>query len=202
MEQRTNNTPEINHLLDRLQTLPAANVGDAMERFGIIDGAIAPVWRGARAVGPAYTVHTREGDNLGVHEALAAAPAGSVIVVNAGGLTKRALIGELMAGRALRKGIAGFVFDGAVRDGHDIGEMQMPVFARGLSPAGPYKSGPFRLQVDVAIGGVVVHPGDIIVADDDGVAVIPVDQLAEVVEAAEAIFASETERRAKIWGES
>lgn len=199
MEQQSPTTAE---LLARLATIPAANVGDAMERLGIVDGAIGPIWRGARVVGPAFTVWTREGDNLGVHEAIAQASEGEVIVVNAGGFTQRALMGELMAGRALHKGIAGFIYDGCVRDRADIAEMKMPVFARGISPAGPYKNGPFHVQVPVAIGGVVVCPGDIVVADDDGVAIIPIAQLAQTVERAEAVFADETGRREKIWGQA
>lgn len=187
-------------VLTRLGRVPTANIGDAVDRLGIVDGGIGPIWRGARVAGPAFTVWTREGDNLGIHEAIAAAPAGSVIVVNGGGLTKRALIGELMGGRAKQKGIAGFVFDGAVRDRHDLEQIDMPVFARGVSPAGPYKNGPFRLQVPIAIGGVSVAPGDIVVGDDDGVAVIPAADAAGVADRAEAVFADETGRRAKIWG--
>lgn len=186
----------------RLRRLPSANVGDAMSRLGVVDGAIKPVWAGAAMVGPAFTVWTREGDNLGVHEAIAQAPAGAVIVVNGGGLTTRALMGELMGGRAKLKGIAGFLYDGAVRDAEDLGEMSMPVFARAISPAGPYKNGPFRLELPVAIGGVAVSPGDMIVGDGDGVVVIPASDVDDVVARAEAVWADEAERRAKIWGQS
>lgn len=125
-----------------------------------------------------------------------------MIVVNGGGLTTRALMGELMGGRAKLKGIAGFLYDGAVRDAEDLGEIDMPVFARGVTPAGPYKSGPFRLGVPVAIGGVAVNPGDMVVGDGGGVVILPVAELDEVLVRAEAVWADEAERRVKIWGDS
>ncbi|RGE19620.1 methyltransferase [Leucobacter sp. wl10] len=187
---------------EALRGIPVANIGDAVDRLGLADSGIAPVWRGATLVGPAFTVWTREGDNLGIHEAIAAAPAGSVIVVNAAGFTSRALLGELMAGRAHQRGIAGFVVDGAVRDAGELGRLRIPVFARGISPAGPYKNGPFRNQVPVALGGVSVSPGDIIAGDDDGVAVVPASDLGRVAAAARAVREDENQRREKIWSAS
>lgn len=181
--------------------IPAANVGDAMDRLGIMDSGIRAMWPGARVIGPAFTVWTREGDNLGLHQAIADAPEGAVIVISGGGLTTRALMGELMAGRALHKGIKGFVFDAAIRDREDIEKMGMPVWARAVTPAGPYKSGPFRLQVPIACGGVAVMPGDFIVADADGVVVIPAADVDDIAVKAQAVFDDETSRREKIWGD-
>jgi regulator of RNase E activity RraA len=185
-------------IVDRLAKLPAANIGDAMDRLGVADSAIQAVWPGAKIAGPAFTVWTRPGDNKGIHAALQLARPGDVIVVAGGADESRALLGELIGERAINLGVAGFALDGAARDAEALGEIGLPVFARATSPAGPYKDGPFRLGTAVAFGGVPVLPGDVIVGDSDGVVVIPREQAAAVAEAAEAVFADETSRRQAI----
>lgn len=187
-------------LIGRLAALPAANIGDAMDRLGALDSHIQAIWPGARVAGPALTVWTREGDNAAIHEALGIARPGDVIVVNGGGDEGRALLGELIGGRAKAAGVAGFVLDGAARDAADLGEIGMPVFARACTPAGPYKNGPGRIGVTVAVGGVAVSPGDVVVGDGDGVVVVPLADLERVVLAAEAVFEDEGRRRAVISG--
>ncbi|GAB3440968.1 RraA family protein [Actinophytocola sediminis] len=184
--------------LDRFRTLPCANIADAMQRLGALDSRIKPAWAGATVVGAAYTVWTRPGDNLGIHEALRHARPGDVLVVNGGGDESRALIGELIAGRAKGRGIVGFVIDGAVRDADGLAEYDMPVFARASTPAGPYKHGPFVLATPVAVGGVVVHPGDVIVGDADGVVVVPAAMADQVIEHAQAKHDDELRTRATI----
>ena len=187
---------EIADLLGRLRRLPVANVGDAMDRISAVDSAIRPMWRGARLVARAYTVLTRSGDNQGIHEAIDLAAPGGVLVINGFADTSRALVGELLAGRALANGLAGFVIDGAIRDVDEIEELGLPVFARAVTPAGPYKMGPHRQQVPVALGGQCVNPGDVVIGDGDGVVVIPWAQLASTVLAAEAIQSNETVKKA------
>jgi RraA family protein len=183
------------NLIDRLRSVPAANIGDGMERLGLLDSSLQAVWPGAQVVGPAYTVWTRSGDNLFIHKALEECSPGDVIVVNGHGDLSRALIGELIGARAAAKGIAGFVIDGAVRDAEGLRGYGMPVFARAITPAGPYKNGPGRLQVPIAVAGVAVLPGDLIVGDGDGVAVIPQSMAEQVTAAAEAVQRDEAGRR-------
>lgn len=185
-------------VLERLAKLPAANIGDAMDRLGVADSAIQAIWPGARIAGPALTVWTRPGDNQGIHRALQLARPGDVIVVAGGGDESRALLGELIGERAINLGIAGFALDGAARDAETLGEIGMPVFARATTPAGPYKNGPSRLGTPISFGGVPVMPGDIIIGDSDGVVIIPREQAMNVAEAAEAVFADESNRRAAI----
>ncbi|EMY32739.1 hypothetical protein D477_018556 [Arthrobacter crystallopoietes BAB-32] len=185
-------------LVARLAALPAANIGDAMERLGVADSAIQAIWPGAKLAGPAFTVWVAAGDNQGIHASLAAASPGDVVVVSGGGDTSRALLGELIGERAISAGLAGFALDGAARDAEVLGEIGLPVFARATSPAGPYKNGPFRIAVPIAFGGVPVLPGDIIVGDSDGVVIVPCDRAAEIATAAEAVFADEAARRARI----
>lgn len=188
-------TPE---LLTRFAQLPTANVADAMDRLGVLDARIKPVWAGATIVGPAYTVWTRAGDNKFLHEALRLAQPGDVLVVNGQGDESRALIGELMAEQAKANKLAGFVIDGAVRDAETIGEIEVPVFARAVTPAGPYKYGPGRLGRTVAVGGVAVAPGDIVLGDADGVVIVPLGEAEQVLQGAEAKYADETARRNEI----
>lgn len=179
----------------RLGALPTANIADAMQRLGAMDARIKPVWDGATLVGAAYTVWTRPGDNAGIHEALRHVQPGDVLVINGGGDESRALIGELIGGRARARGVAGFVIDGAVRDAPGLAEYDMPVFARGLTPAGPYKDGPYVVAAPTAVGGVVVNPGDVIVADADGVVVIPLAQADAVADLAQAKHDDELRKR-------
>jgi regulator of RNase E activity RraA len=120
-------------LVDRLAKLPAANIGDAMDRLGVADSAIQAIWPGAKIAGPAFTVWTRPGDNQGIHQALGLAKPGDVIVVSGGGDESRALLGELIGERAINLGIAGFALDGAARDAEALGEIGMPVFARAIT---------------------------------------------------------------------
>jgi len=181
-------------IIERFARVPAANVADAQERFGVASG-LTPIWPGARLAGPALTIWTRPGDNLYVHHALDIAKPGDIIVINGHGDVSRALIGDLIGIRAKALGVGGFVIDGAVRDADALAECGMPVFARAVTPAGPYKFGPGRLQQPVAIAGVVVVPGDIVVADADGVVVVQRADAEQVLIDAEKIEAAEAQKR-------
>lgn len=185
-------------LIDGFRGIPVANVGDAMDRLNVLDAHIGPVWAGARLVGSALTVTTRSGDNKVIHEAIDVALPGDVLVINGGGVTDRALIGDLIGLRAKAVGIVGFVVDGAVRDAEGLAALDMPVFARGLTPAGPYKNGPGYVGGPAAVGGVAVVPGDLVLGDADGVAVVHSGAAAEVLVKAKAVVAQELSRRAEI----
>ncbi|MET1052685.1 MAG: methyltransferase [Mycetocola sp.] len=189
---------DIPAIIRRFADLPVANIGDAMGRLNVVDPSITAVYRGARLAGPAYTVEVPGGDNAGIYEALEHIAVGDILVVNGHGVTNRALIGELISERLRQLGVAGVVIDGAIRDARDIEEMGFPIFSASITPAGPYRHGPFRVGVPVAVGGVVVAPGDIIVGDDDGVAVIPLSDAALIVELAEKKNADELAIRASI----
>lgn len=151
--------------------LPTTIIGDSQDRFGIPAG-LRPIWNSEPFAGEAYTVLTAPGDNLGIHRALAEILPGQVLVVDGGGYEARALIGDLVAEKALALQVAALVIDGAVRDVADIESLGIPVYARTVIPAGPWKNGPYRLNAPVTVGGVVVSPGDIIVGDRDGIAVV------------------------------
>lgn len=169
----------------RMGMIPAATVGDAQDRLGVVDSAIKAVWPGAAIVGRAVTLEVPGGDNAGIHELIPTLQPGDVLVINGHGDEQRALIGELIAGKLRARGVLGIVIDGAVRDADELGRMRFPAFARAVTPAGPYRNGPFRGRVPIAVGGVVVTEGDVILADADGVVVVEWQRAREVLARAE-----------------
>ncbi len=135
-----------------------------------------------RLIGPACTVKVFPGDNLMVHKSLDIAKPGDVVVVDAGESRMNAALGDLISTKARHRGIAGFVVDGHVRDLPDILELDFPIFARGTLSIGPLHRGPGEINYPICCGGVVVNPGDIVVADQFGVVMIPRDNATEVLE--------------------
>lgn len=157
-------------LLARFSGLAAANVADAMNRFGFMSGIVS---RTGRAVcGFAVTVNARPADNLMVHKALAVATPGDVVVVSTGGSTTNAVVGDLMCRTAARARLGGIVVDGAIRDVEGIGALGFAAFSRSVSPGACDKDGPGEINVPISCGGAVVMPGDIIIGDNDGVVVV------------------------------
>ena len=153
-------TPAISDLMNRMYTLPTQ-----------IRTMTGP---GLRILGPACTVKVYPGDNLMVHKSLDIAAPGDVVVVDAGGSTMTAVLGDLVSTKARHRGIQGFIVDGLIRDLPAILALgDFPVFARGVTPIGPLHRGPGELNFPVSMGGVVVHPGDVIVGDLNGVVAIP-----------------------------
>lgn len=165
--------PPAKRLLDAFATLPTSNISDNMLRHYGAGARLRPFHRGAKLVGPAFTVKTRPGDNLLTHKAIDMAAPGDVILVDAGGALDQAIIGEIMSSHARSRGIAGMVIDGAIRDVDAIAAADFPVYACGVTHRGPYKDGPGEINVTISIAGMVVNPGDIIVGDADGLVAIP-----------------------------
>lgn len=149
----------------------AAQVAIVSDNMNRLHGtrALRPLHGNARLIGTAITVKTRAGDNFMLHKAYELLRPGDVLVVDGGGDLNQALVGEIMMTRAKTMGVAGFVIDGAVRDVGAFAEAGFPCFARGVTHRGPYKSGPGEINVPVAIDGMVVMPGDVILGDEDGV---------------------------------
>lgn len=190
--------PVSDQLLERLSAIPVANIADGMGRLGMMSSEIRPVHPSSRLCGRAFTIWTRAGDNKVVHEALDHVRPGDVVVINGEGDTSRALIGELIAARAKLRGAVAFVVDGAVRDAPGLAAYGVPTFARAVTGAGPYKSGPGAHSVPIAMGGVVVNPGDVVAGDDDGVVVIPSEHASAAADAAAAKQASEESVRTQL----
>jgi RraA family protein len=179
-------------LVAELGRMVTPHLSDSMERLYGAGANLRPMHKGGTLAGPAFTVRTAPGDNLLVHKALDMARAGDVIVVDAGGLTGNAIIGELMATHAKQRGIAGIVIWGAIRDSAELAAGDFPVYAAGVTHRGPYRNGPGEINVPVVIGAMPVRPGDIIVGDADGLIAVPQEDAARVLASAKAILAKET----------
>ncbi|HKP24643.1 MAG TPA: RraA family protein [Dongiaceae bacterium] len=173
-------------LVAKFRNLPVANVSDVMSRMSAGGPRLRPLHAGGPMAGPALTVKTRPGDNLMIHKALLMAEAGDVIVVDAGGDISIALVGELMLSYAIARGVAGIVINGAVRDYGWIKSNAFPVFAAGITHRGPFKDGPGEINVPVALDGMVIEPGDLVLGDDDGLLCVPFDHAAAIHEQARA----------------
>jgi regulator of RNase E activity RraA len=171
--------------------LPAANVSDCMSRMFAGGAKLRPMHREGVLAGPAFTVKTRPGDNLMVHKALDIAEAGDVIVVDAGGDLTNAIIGEIMVNHAINRKLAGIVIYGAIRDFGTIRQQDWPVYAAGVTHRGPYKDGPGEIGVPIAVDGMVIEPGDLILGDPDGLVCVPYDVTAKVLADTQAKHAAE-----------
>lgn len=167
-------------IVQRYRDLPVANVSDVMNRMSAGGPQLRPLHAGGVLAGPALTVKTRPGDNLMIHKALLMAEPGDVIVVDGGGDLTSALMGELMLSHAIKVGVAGVVIHGAVRDSAWIKAHDFPVFAEGITHRGPYKDGPGEINVPVALAGMVIEPGDLVIGDDDGILCVPFDEAVRI----------------------
>lgn len=152
-------TPDISDLLNRLYAVDPAIRGLTADQH--------------RLCGPACTVKVFPGDNLMVHKSLDVAQSGDVIVIDAGGSPMNAVLGDLVSLKAKHRGIAGFVVDGLIRDLPGIRELDFPVFARGTTSIGPLHRGPGEINYPICCGGVVVNPGDLVIADSAGLVIVP-----------------------------
>lgn len=170
--------------IDAFRELPVANVSDCMSRMYAGGARLRPI-HDAQSVlaGPALTVRTRPGDNLMLHHALDIAEPGDVIVVDAGGDLTTAILGEIMVAIAQKRGVAGIIVNGAIRDADEIRRMDFPLYAAGITHRGPYKDGPGEVNTTIAIDGMVIEPGDLVLADGDGVLTVPFDQTETILAA-------------------
>lgn len=182
--------------IKKLSAFGAATVYEAQGAVGALDSGIKPIDPASVLAGPALTVDTRPADNLMLHCALLKARPGDVLVVDAKGFLEAGPWGDVLTLAAMKAGIAGLVINGAVRDANAIVGMGFPVFCRGLSIKGTGKNQPGKVNVPIAIGDVTINPGDIIVGDRDGIAVVPADRVDEVIAASSARERKEDEFRA------
>lgn len=162
-------------LIDQFRLFETPDISDLLNRLYAMSPKIHNLINDQAIAGPACTVRVYPGDNLMIHKALDVAKPGDVVVVDASGCSTTAVLGDLVSQKAKHRGIEGFVIDGLIRDLPAMRDVGLPVFATGVTPVGPLHRGPGELNYAVSCGGVVVHPGDIIVGDITGVVVIPRD---------------------------
>jgi RraA family protein len=174
------------------------NVGDCLGRTAAMGSHIQGLSPGMKVVGPALTVNVPPTDNLMIHKALTLVQPGDVLVIDGGGNHSWALLGFLMVTTAMKLELAGMIVDGCVRDAEEIRNSGFPVFAAGINPNGPMKEGPGEISFPIHCGGQIVHPGDIIVADDDGVVVVRQEYAESTIGKVKSVIASEEKRLAEI----
>jgi regulator of RNase E activity RraA len=160
--------------------VPAGHVCDTMDRLGAMQPHLRPLRPDLHLCGPALTVRTRPGDNLMVWKAIDVAQPGDVLVIATYGHSTVSTFGEFVVMAAKAKGVAGIVCDGLCRDQSGIRALDVPTYTAGHAPSSPSKDGPGEIGGAVTCGGVVVHPGDIVVGDEDGVVIVPLADAAAV----------------------
>ena len=178
-------------LVEAFRGLPVANIDDTMGRIAAVDQSIYPLNPDLRLLGTAFTVNAPAGDNLLFHASLDMAKPGDVIVLANKGSMSRSLCGEIMSNYAKSRGLAGIIIDGCVRDSYALSRLDVPVYAKGVTPNGPYTNGPGEMNDPVSFAGLVINPGDIIVGDADGLLVIPPQFAEEIAKAAWKVNESE-----------
>lgn len=175
----------------------SCTVSDALGRGGALDAGFRPVWPGARLLGPAVTVRTFGTDLSAVFDGIAAAAAGSVLVIDSHGVSNSAFWGERTTRAALARRLAGAVIGGACRDVVALKRLKFPVFSTGVTPNAGLPGGRGEVNVPVALGGQPVSPGDLLVADENGVVVVPMSQIQETLAKVRALLQAERELLAR-----
>jgi 4-hydroxy-4-methyl-2-oxoglutarate aldolase len=188
----------VSAVVEGLAAIGVSTVHEADQRRGALDPRIRPIQSGARIAGSAVTVSCHPGDNLMIHAAVETCRPGDILMVSTTSPSTDGMIGELLATSLRAHGVIGIVTAAGVRDAAELRAMRLPVWARAISPQGTVKASPGSVNVPMVCGGQLVHPGDAIVADDDGVVVVPRDRCAEVLEAARVRAANEDAKRAEL----
>ncbi len=185
-------------IVDALAPIGTATVHEAMGRVGYLGPELAPIQQAVRVGGTAVTVSSHPGDNLMLHAAVEVCQPGDVLVVTTTAPSTHGMFGDLLATSLMARGVRGLVIDAAVRDTHELRTMGFPVWTRHVSCQGTVKATPGSVNVPVALNGVVITPGDVICADDDGVVTVPRSEAQPTLDKALARLATEDATRARL----
>ena len=175
-----------------------ATVHEAQGRTGLMRPYMRPIYPTARMAGPAVTISSQPGDNLMIHASLAVVQPGDVLVVTTTSESTDGMFGELLGVSCQAHGVAGLIIDAGVRDTAELAAMNFPVWAKAVSAQGTVKNTPGDVNIPVVCAGAMIHPGDVIVADADGVVVVQREKAAQVAEASEQRIAKEEKTRQRL----
>ncbi|AHC51450.1 hypothetical protein SUSAZ_05465 [Sulfolobus acidocaldarius SUSAZ] len=192
-------SPEDSKITEVLKELGVATIAESQEKTGLLDPSIKPIQSGAKIAGTAVTVKCFDGDNLMLHAALELVRPGDIIVLTTySGNSMHGMFGELLATACKVRGVVGLITDAGVRDVNVIREMKFPIWSRYITALGTSKNRPGWVNVPIVIGGIHVKPGDYVVADDDGVVIVPRENVTKVIENARKRVESEDNVRKRL----